>query len=649
MGTGSAKIYESGSPGPPERYMIFEVTVDNGSALCRLIVGGLAGTTETTGPTDCYVGNTRVFHYDRKSFLISKDFPNVVGTAEKVISVPRNQPVECKFSTAIWTTSVTTKTFTVSSGGGSSPVTPSRKAATITSVTGDSEIEGYITINYAAPKGIIEQMEDTEPTTRIDTYRLNFYIRCGNGSQIYLGQKAGVESETTGYERFQIPKSLMDDIGAESLSGTAYIEIFTEIWDTNWREYDDVGWSDPYSHTITVPFQNLEPFNVTAAIYNPPEYSDQFNYSVGDLVSMPDTSQTPPVNVIYICIENTTGAWDSTKWSVYALPDIPLANRTQFEVTWQNAIASRGSYISRVRVRYAGMIKTAENPAQSGTCILGTVPASGNVNFEVIATDARGFEGYGSYNGLDILAYERPNISEFLVTRYNYDTTTQTGSADDKGVWAYAGARFNVTSLDGHNSVKRARISNAIRSDNPVYYEIPLVNVSPYNIESNEYYIFRYYNGSSYSDYDTTMSYFIKVEVTDTLDMTTEKIVLLSTEPAILDLKYNGKGLAIGKVAEKDELFEVAMAMEVNNLNTQMSVLDDKIWMGTAGGPESANPQGILFDTSSGETTIKSLGVTVLGGPKMIRNIFISDQDAPTGATDIGEPGDIWIKVGSDD
>lgn len=643
MSTGSATIYESGSPGTPERYMTFEVTVNNGTAFCRLIVGGLEGTTETTGPTDCYVGNTRVFHYDRKSYTISSAFPNTTGTRETSINVPAGQSVECKFSTAIWTSSVTTKKFTVSSGGSGS-VTPSGHAATITSVTGDSEIGGYITVNYAAP----EATEIEAGLLRTDEYRLNFYIRCGDGSQIYLGRKAGIESETTGYERFKIPENLMNYIGAESLSGTAYIEIFTEIWDTRQREYDDVGWSDPYSHTITVPFQNLEPFDVSVAIYNPPEYSDQFNYSVGDLISMPDTSQTPPVNVIYICIENTTGAWDSTKWSVYALPDIPLANRTQFEVTWQNAVASRGSYISRVRVRYAGMIKTAENPAQSGTCILGTVPASGNVNFEVIATDARGFEGYGSYNGLDILAYERPNISEFLVTRYNYDTTTQTGSADDKGVWAYAGARFDVTSLDGHNSVKRARISNAIRSDNPVYYEIPLVNVSPYNIESNEYYIFRYYNGSSYSDYDTTMSYFIKVEVTDTLDMTTEKIVLLSTEPAILDLKYNGKGLAIGKVAEKDELFEVAMAMEVNNSNTQMSVLDDKIWMGTAGGPESANPHGILFNTSSGETTIKSLGVEVLGGPKMIRNIFVSDQDAPTGPTDIGEPGDIWIKVGSD-
>lgn len=620
-----------------DRSITFNVSIENSTATCTLTVSGDTGKWYATGPTTCYVGSNKAFEFARTT----SGFPAVVGTQSKTLNVAAGQTYECSFETAIYTSSKTKKTFsiTASAGGGGQ----AGNGVTISSASG-GDIGSRMSYTLKAPSG----RPGGEGVSWAPRYGVDMYIKCGEGAPKAL--RYGIildtnESKTISLDT--IPEEMMDSLGESSTKGTAQLichsyEEKSSVHPPSgedWADYYDderYSWDDGETYgniSISIPRQTLTINTVTATVYVPPEYSSQLEYKYGDLVTYQ--------NVVYICRGDTVGAWDPTKWVAYALPNVPLANRTLFEISWSGAVATRGSYISRVRIEYARMSEYAENPSEDGTYVTGVVPASGYVSFKVTVFDARGFQGSASVNSIDILAYERPNIESFLVSRYAYDPATGTGRADDKGTYAYAGGRFSVTSLGGVNTIKSARISNAFALGTTTYYELPIGD-SSHNVTSGQYYIFRYYNGSTYSPFDTTRSYYIKLEVTDTLDMTSEKIVILSTEPAILDLLHNGKGLAIGKVAEREGVFEVAMDMEINNQSSQVSVNGEEIWLGSADGSTGVGADGVLIDTQHGIIQVKSTGVDPTSY-KQVRNIYIMTNDPDDS---IGEPGDIWIKVG---
>lgn len=607
-----------------DRSMTFSVEVNGNTANWTLKVEGDNGISYATGPTTCTIGNNQVY-YKARAGKSTRTFPNVVGSTSGALNISAGT-YTCTFSTAIWDgeASLVTKTFKINVGEGGGA--PSSYAAQVTAMGGQLGDRASLTVQAyratASGGGVV----------RVYDYVVLAYISAGGEKYSLFNGGQTLDNGETKTIPYTIPTALMASLPESSTRGQAEIEVETYIrHETEEETFDDLVGSNFCTVNVSIKDQTpLDIDNVSVEVYTPPEYMDEGKeYVRGDLVTRN--------NIIYICSYNTSGAWDSSKWTVYTLPDIALANRTLFKVSWEGATASAGSYISDVSVSYNNgrITKRSDNPSENGYIITDIVPQSGNVEFIINFQDARGFRGMGSATHT-LEFYEKPQITEFIAGRWN----NTENKADEKGTYVHAGGQFSVSSLGGRNQITNSTISNALASETNTFYVVRS------GVASGNFYTFRYYNGSTYEDFGTSTSYLIKLSVTDTLNMTTEKIVLISTEPAIMDFKYNGKGLAIGKVAETDNLFEIAMDMEANNGASQMSVKSDTIWLGTAGGESAAQADGLLVDTNLGTLSVKSDAAPMLY--KQIRNIFIS-SDPPyplSGDGSPGENGDIWIKIG---
>lgn len=143
-----------------------------------------------------------------------------------------------------------------------------------------------------------------------------------------------------------------------------------------------------------------------------------------------------------------------------------------------------------------------------------------------------------------VLAYTKPVISALAVRRCDAD-----GTENDKGDYAKVTFSAAVTSLNDRNAavyvVKYKKTSEASYPESQIITLADYANV--YSVEDADY-IFAADSGSSYN---------VELSVSDDFDESTEK-TSVSTGFTLMHWLASGLGMAVGKVAELTDVFDIA-------------------------------------------------------------------------------------------
>ena len=168
-------------------------------------------------------------------------------------------------------------------------------------------------------------------------------------------------------------------------------------------------------------------------------------------------------------------------------------------------------------------------------CETSSLKAAGTNTITATVTDARGRTATATQT-ISVLDYSPPEISSIKVARCNQD-----GTSNDQGEYIKVTFSGKITPLNNSNT-KSWKIAWKKPSGNSV---TSAQNLS-YTVDQASY-IFAAETGSSYV---------VSVEAKDYFETVT-RTTTASTALTIKNYKANGKGMAVGKVSELDNVFDV--------------------------------------------------------------------------------------------
>lgn len=160
---------------------------------------------------------------------------------------------------------------------------------------------------------------------------------------------------------------------------------------------------------------------------------------------------------------------------------------------------------------------------------------SGTNNYSLTVTDQR-YRTATVTGTFNVLAYDNPKINSFSVERCNQD-----GTLNLYGDYVKINASAVISSVNNKND-KAFKIQYKLRNDNT------WTDLLTYN-SGYEYTL----TDSIHSGFSVDNVYDFRLLVSDYFE-TIEKTLNISAGFAIIDLKGNGKGIALGKVSTKDAL-----------------------------------------------------------------------------------------------
>lgn len=216
----------------------------------------------------------------------------------------------------------------------------------------------------------------------------------------------------------------------------------------------------------------------------------------------------------------------SSTWGIY------VQGKSKVTLSINGAAGDQGSTISSYSISGGGYSSTASS------FTTGYLTTSGTITFTAKVTDSRGRTSDAKTVSISVTSYSSPTVSNHSSQRCNSSGTLQGAGTYIKGLLS-----FGFSSCSSKNTVTTA-----------TYYkkstEVTWTNASMI-FSSGTSFIFG--GGSISAEY----SYDIKYTISDAF--TTISIIdEVSTASVLMDFKAGGKGIAIGKVAEYDNTFEIS-------------------------------------------------------------------------------------------
>lgn len=282
---------------------------------------------------------------------------------------------------------------------------------------------------------------------------------------------------------------------------------------------------------------------------------------------------------------------------------ISLSDATDCYTTYGNFVKGYSKFKVTVTptLAYSSPInsyKTTANGATYNTASFTTdfIKSSGTLTVSATVTDKRGRTSTAATKTGKVLDYSAPVISQLKVARCNQDYTE-----NDQGEYVAVESSCFVTDLNGKNTgtieikYKKSSSSN--------YTTLASYNVPRAGATISDAHIFQADTGSSYE---------VVVTVTDTLASTTKSAVA-STAYTIMHWKANGRGMAIGKISELDDVLDVnykifgRYGMRISNNEMISGVSADGSWKEVLTA-QSTNDNVVLgrgnYNAKSGSTYI---------------------------------------------
>lgn len=191
-----------------------------------------------------------------------------------------------------------------------------------------------------------------------------------------------------------------------------------------------------------------------------------------------------------------------------------------------SATAKYGASIKSYSIRFDDNVYTSANFTTSKR-----ISRSGNVTGTIIVTDTRNKSTTQTFT-ISVLAYNKPTINSFSVVR---DETTPANAIVDVDI--------DVTSL-GNNNSKTYLLK--YKSSNDLTYTTIQLNNSSYSLDTQQTIVI-----------SENYSYEFVLVISDDF-YTTERTINISSAYALMNFNSSGKGIAFGKVSERNAM-EVQM------------------------------------------------------------------------------------------
>lgn len=213
-----------------------------------------------------------------------------------------------------------------------------------------------------------------------------------------------------------------------------------------------------------------------------------------------------------------------SEWGIY------VQNKSKLNVV-TNASAGSGSNISNIQVTVDQSTYTGEEITTN------TITKSGTITVDVKATDGRGRTSTTSKK-ITVYSYIPPNITTFTVLRCNNDGTT-----NNSGSYVKCTFKGGVSDVNGNNTYEY--ILKYKKTEETQWTE-EILSINSTTIDEN---FLR-------ENIDTNYSYDFVAIVNDHFTSVESKVTVPSAY-VVLDLLAGAKGIALGKVAELIDYFDV--------------------------------------------------------------------------------------------
>ena len=218
-------------------------------------------------------------------------------------------------------------------------------------------------------------------------------------------------------------------------------------------------------------------------------------------------------------------------WAIY------VQNKSKSTVTINGAAGAYGSTISSYSISGGGYSSTASS------FTTGLLAASGTITFTAKVTDSRGRVSDAKTVSISVVAYSAPSFSSYISQR-----ATSAGVINDDGTYIRGLISFSYATCSSKNTITCATY----------YKKSSATSWTNANKSFSSGTAFTFGGGAI----STESSYDVKYTITDAF--TTVTIIdMVSTASVLMDFKAGGKGIAIGKVSEKDKTLEIADSWEL--------------------------------------------------------------------------------------
>lgn len=235
-------------------------------------------------------------------------------------------------------------------------------------------------------------------------------------------------------------------------------------------------------------------------------------------------------------------------WGIY------VQSKSKATLTINGAAGAYGSTISSYSITGGGYSSTASS------FTTGFLNTSGTITFTASVTDSRGRVSADATVSITVVAYSAPSFSKYISQRCN-----SAGTASDSGTYVKSTVTFSYASCNSKNTITTATYYKKTTASS-------WTNASK-TFTSGTAFTFGGGNISAESSYEVKFKLtdaFTSIEVTDTL----------STASVVMDFKSGGLGVAVGKVAETDECFEVAEDWDVKVYGMLLSAYINSLMKG---------------------------------------------------------------------
>lgn len=218
-------------------------------------------------------------------------------------------------------------------------------------------------------------------------------------------------------------------------------------------------------------------------------------------------------------------------WGIY------VQTKSKVKLTINGAAGSYGSTIKSYSITGGGYSGSAS------TLTTGFLNNSGTITFKATVTDSRGRVSAEASVSITVTAYSPPYFNSSLSQR-----CLSNGTLDDDGTYIHALVSFGYSTCGGKNTLKTS----------VQYKQVSAQQWTDAGVTFASNTAFTYGKGQI----STETSYDVRYTLEDAFStISVQEIV--STAAVVMDFKNGGKGVAIGKVSESDNTFEVAENWDV--------------------------------------------------------------------------------------
>lgn len=208
-----------------------------------------------------------------------------------------------------------------------------------------------------------------------------------------------------------------------------------------------------------------------------------------------------------------------------------VKGKSKCKLTINGATGSYGSTIASYSISGGGFSSTASS------FTTGLLNTSGSITFTAYVTDTRGRRSDSKTVTINVNDYEPPKLLYPTVVRCN-----SSGGASNEGTYIKVSFEYS------NSAIVNGKVTNKV--------EYKLTSSSTWtnagSVSSEKGLIFG--NGGI----STTSSYEVRITLSDTLSTVTQ-LFTIPTAFVTMDFKKGGRGIAIGKASETDNLFDIGI------------------------------------------------------------------------------------------